>query len=287
MIPLSRRSTSLIQTILLSGILAASVAFCQDLPKESVTRNIDLSTEFGGLKGCFVLYDTRKNEYLQYNPEICRTRFTPCSTFKIANSLIALETAVANDTSFVIRYDSARHPIASELLNEEPFKHWPHDQTMTTAFRYSVVWYYQEIAKKIGTVRMQRYADSLSYGNEDISSGIDHFWLSGSLKISADEQVELITKLVNNQLPGFSTKTQEKVKGIMLRESTERYRLYGKTGGGTIAPDAAIGWYVGFVQKDSTTYAFALNIFVKSFDDLAGKRVELTKKIFKTLGILE
>jgi beta-lactamase class D len=193
---------------------------------------------------------------------------------------------VANDTSFLIRYDRTKHPIQQELLNEEPFKHWAHDQTMTTAFRYSVVWYYQDIASMTGEARMRQYLDSLQYGNEDISSGIDHFWLSGSMKISTNEQVEFVKALVNNRLKGFSVSTQDKVKGIMLSESTDRYKLYGKTGGCECGSDSTIGWYVGFVKTPSNTFVFAMNIFVKSFGELKGIRVELTKKILHGIGAL-
>jgi beta-lactamase class D len=258
----------------------------QTLPKGSVVRQLDLAKYFRGTRGCFVLFDFGKNEYLQYMPEVCATRYTPCSTFKIANSLIALETGVAPDTSYVIRYDSSRHPIDPALLKMEPFIHWPHDQTMATAIRYSVVWYYQEIAKMIGPARMQQSIDSLSYGNRDISSGIDRFWLSGSLKISADEQVELIKQLVENRLKGFSVRSQEMVKGIMLRESTNQYELHAKTGGGEVGPDSIIGWYVGFVKTSSNTYVFALNLFGTSFEQLAGRRTGLTKQILHGLRIL-
>jgi beta-lactamase class D len=91
---------------------------------------------------------------------------------------------------------------------------------------------------------------------------------------------------VGNRLKGFSVGTQDKVKDIMLTESTDRYELYGKTGGCECAPDSTVGWYVGFVKTPSNTYVFALNIFVKSFRELRGIRVELTKKILQDFGIL-
>ncbi len=250
------------------------------------TGQLNLSGFFEGYSGSFAIYDLTDKVYMQYNPDTCSTRFTPCSTFKIANSLIALETGVATDTSFIIHYDSILHPLDPALLSYEPFKHWPRDQSMTTAFRYSVVWYYQEIAKRIGAERMQQYMDSLQYGNKDISSGIDHFWLGGSLQISGSEQVVLMTELVENRLHGFSPKTQENVKGIMLLESTPLYRLYGKTGGCECTADRTIGWFVGFVEAGPRTYAFALNVFVKSFAELKGKRVELTKQILHSMGII-
>ncbi len=263
-----------------------SVALSQNRQSSFRMGRLSLSQFFQGCSGSFALYDLTDQVYMQYNPDTCGTRFTPCSTFKIVNSLIALETGAASDTSFVIPYDSVQHPIDPSLLTLEPFKHWPHNQSMTTAFRYSVVWYYQEIAKKIGAARMQQYIDSLQYGNEDISSGIDHFWLGGSLQISGSEQVALMTELVENRLRGFSVSTQEKVKGIMLLESTPLYRLYGKTGGCDCAPGGTIGWFVGFVESGPKTYAFSLNVFVKSSGELKGKRIELTKQVLQSLGII-
>lgn len=272
--------------LFLALALSTSCCFGQERHDKFTSEQLNLAKFFEGFRGSFALYDLSDNVYMQYNPDTCATRFTPCSTFKIVNSLIALETGVAADTSFAIQYDSVEHPLDPALLSSEPFKHWPHDQTMTTAFRYSVVWYYQEIAKKIGPERMQQYLDSLQYGNEDISSGIDRFWLGGSLQISSSEQVVLMTELVENRLHGFSVTTQEKVKGLMLLESTPLYRLYGKTGGGRVGPESTIGWFVGFVEAGPKTYTFALNVFAKSFDELHGKRVELTKWILHSMKII-
>ncbi|HEY6951307.1 MAG TPA: penicillin-binding transpeptidase domain-containing protein, partial [Bacteroidota bacterium] len=106
-------------------VLASSLCSAQELPQGSTIHRPDLGKYFEGYNGGFVLYDFKNNEYSQYNPKMCSTRFTPCSTFKIPNSLIALETGVAPDTSFVIRYDSVKHPIDPAILKSEPFRHWP------------------------------------------------------------------------------------------------------------------------------------------------------------------
>lgn len=273
--------------VLVAVIIAGWTLACEKSPAQIPEgRTLDLDKYFSGFSGSFVLYDEAKQEYARYNPVVCATRYTPCSSFKIANSLIALQTGVANDTSFVIRYDSTLHPFEPSMLKNEPFIHWPHDQTMTSAFRYSVVWYYQEIAKSIGKSRMQQYIDSLEYGNRDISGEIDHFWLGSSLTISGNEQVEFIRKLLHNRLRGFSEDTQEKVKGIMLREQTDAYVLYGKTGGCECAADTTVGWFVGFLRTKTNTYIFALTVFVPSFADLAGRRMELTKRILHALGVI-
>src|SRR5262245_46262560 len=85
----------------------------------------DLGQYFKGVAGCFVLYDLKSDRYLRYNEERCRRRFSPWSTFKIANSLIGLETGVITDAEFVIPWDRAKYP--PDNWNTEPFKHWGQD----------------------------------------------------------------------------------------------------------------------------------------------------------------
>ena len=52
-----------------------------------------------------------------------------------------------------------------------------------------------ELARRVGSQRMQKFLADIPYGNADISTGIDKFWLGTSLKISADEQVEFLRRL--------------------------------------------------------------------------------------------
>jgi beta-lactamase class D len=77
------------------------------------------------------------------------------------------------------------------------------------------------------------------------------------------------------------------VKSIMLYETTPGYKLYGKTGGGDCWDNKTIGWYVGFVETDSGTKIFAMNIIVNNFGDLRNNfRIELTKKVLRDLKII-
>lgn len=251
-------------------------------------NTINLKSYFGDFVGGFSLYDLKTDEYIKYNTEHCEKRFSPCSTFKIPNSLIGLETGVITDTAFVIKYDSLLHPKDSFYLANEPFKHWYEDLSFKNAFKYSCVWYYQELARRVGQERMKAKVDVLNYGNNNISSGLDDFWLCGSIQISIDEQIEFLKKLYLHQLTGFSNKNMDTVKGMMLYEATQTYKLYGKTGAGYCLNDKMIGWYVGFVETKSGTKIFAMNIIVNNFDDLKNNlRIELTKKVLKDLKIIE
>lgn len=249
---------------------------------------IDLKSYYGNFVGGFSIYDLKTDKYIQYNTEHCKKRFSPCSTFKIPNSLIGLETGVIADTGFVIKYDSILHPKDSFQLANEPFKYWYEDLSLKRAIRYSCVWYYQELARRVGQEQMRKMVDALDYGNKDISSGLDSYWLCGSIQISINEQIEFLKRLYLHNLKGFSDKNINAVESIMLYETTPDYKLYGKTGSGDCWDDKVIGWYVGFVETDSGTKIFAMNIIVNGFSDLRNNfRIELTKKIMKELKIIK
>ena len=261
--------------------------FAQDLKVDKDVQLIDLDGLFKPFEGSFVLLDLQTDKKIVYNDSIATERYSPCSTFKITNSLISLEAGVANDETYTIEYDSLKVPPKPWWYTTEPMKHWIQDHSMKTAIKYSVVWYYQELARRIGVKDMTRLLNQIDYGNNDISSGIDNFWLCGSLQVSALEQVDFIKKLYNTELSGFSKQSQTTVKKIMLYESADKYKLYGKTGGGDCWDNKVIGWYVGFVETKSGTYVFAMNMFVESFKDLGDKRIDLTKRVLKELKIIE
>src|SRR5204863_118087 len=87
------------RTILLFWLACVSPGVC------ATSTNRDLSEFFGGRAGCFVLYDAQADSFLRSNPKSCAERFTPCSTFKIANSLVALHTGVATGPEFSLKWD--------------------------------------------------------------------------------------------------------------------------------------------------------------------------------------
>jgi beta-lactamase class D len=193
--------------------------------------------EDNGIKNaCFIMRDNNHESIHYYNKDRCITRYTPASTFKIFNSLVALETAIAPDDQLVIKWDGVpRKP------------EWDKDMTMREAFKVSCVPYYQEIARRIGPARMQHYLDTVKYGNMKIGGSIDQFWLNNSLQISADEQTGFLKRLYFNELP-FSERTQRILKTMMLQEETPDYNLYYKTGTGVVNGKTIV-WITGFAEK--------------------------------------
>jgi beta-lactamase class D len=195
--------------------------------------------------------------------------------------LIALETKVATGPDFHIKWDPIRNPQQSWW---PPI--WAKDHTMRSALSNSVVWYYQEIARRVGHGRMQSFVNRLGYGNRDISGGIDQFWLTGGLRISADEQVDFLRRFYKGQL-GVSNTTTQTIKDLLVLEQTPQYRLSGKSGWAGLgeASAAQLGWLVGYLERDGNVYFFAMNIDIKKNED-ASARLVITKAIFHELGLL-
>jgi len=263
-----RSTVIIIITIILSSVCFIS---CNDkLPKSYET---DLRKYYGDFQGCFVLYDFNNRYYIRYNNEQASKRLSPCSTFKIPNSLIGLETEVITDENFMLKWDSTKYYIDS----------WNMDHTLKTAISNSVVWYYQEIARRVGEERMKAYINKIGYGNNDISGGIDKFWLMNSLKISANEQVEFLKKLYTDSLP-FAKRNIDIVKNIIILEKNSKYTFSGKTGSGT-SENRSQGWFIGTVLLGDNLYVFAVNIEAEKGAD--GKKAkEIAIEILKNLKIL-
>jgi len=264
------------------AIICLSLAFAAST--ETTTRAQDLSSFFKNTNGAFVLYDLKNDHYIRYNEARCRERLSPKSTFKIPNSLIGLETGVIRDADFVIQWNRQKYP-PQDNWNQEPFNHWAQDQTLRSAIKYSVVWYYRELALRVGERRMKKYITGFNYGNKDISGGIDNFWLNGSLKISADEQIEFLKAFYAGRLP-VSKRSIDIVKDILVREKTTAYKLSAKTGGGSTAEGKYIGWYIGYLETNGNVYFFATNIEGANFAEIRDKRIDVTKQILTALGYL-
>ena len=224
--------------------------------------------------GCFVFYDVNNDYYQKYNPRVCRTRFSPCSTFKIFSGLIGLNDKVVHTPDSAMEWDG----------KDRSIKAWNRDHTLRSAVRYSVVWFFQEIARKVGIENMNKHIFRLKYGNMDVSGGEDNFWLTSSLKISADEQVELLKRFVSQDLP-FSKGHINMMKSMLCHSYEGRDKLFAKTGSGIRSNGKRLGWYVGFLEKDKNTYVFALNIH--GDEEVSGfKAKELVFQILKRKGLI-
>jgi beta-lactamase class D len=148
-----------------------------------------------------------------------------------------------------------------------------------------VVWFYRDVAVAVGEERMAQYLERCQYGTRDISGGQDRFWLGSSLKISADEQVAFLRAFHEDRL-GLSPRTTKIAKEVFVYEKKEGTTLSAKTGGGLTAPGRALGWFVGYLETEGRVYYFAMNIDGESFEAIRDKRIDLTKRALRSLGLL-
>jgi len=220
--------------------------------------NKSAQTIFAGKKGTFVIIDCSSEAISIYNPEESSEKLPPCSTFKIWNTLIGLESGIirsADDDFYKWDGETRSYP------------EWNKDLKLKEAFQVSCVPAFQDLARQIGTQRMQIWVDKIGYGDRDISSGVDVFWLPEAgrktLLISPEEQARLIYRLVSGKLL-FSENAKATLKNIMTIKKTEGGVLYGKTGSSRFN----LGWFVGYVESNSKTYAFACAV---KGDKLTGK----------------
>lgn len=209
--------------------------------------------------GVFIIYDGKSffsNDFKRANET-----FSPASTFKIFNALIALNLGIVKDTKEIFYH----------YKGEKVFlKSWANDANLSSAMKRSQVIAFKELARKIGIKRMQENLNILNYGNKKISK-IDSFWLDNSLKISAKEQAILLFKLANLKLAYPKTIQKELINIIKLKEDNN-FSLYGKTG---FNDKQNIAWIVGFIKTKNKIYSFALNVNIKNFDTLFKREVLL------------
>lgn len=198
--------------------------------------------------GSFAMFDNSRGQHVIYNGKRDTTRYMPASTFKIVNALVGLHTGRVTSDSTVIPWDG--------VIRENP--DWNRDLSLYQAFRLSAVPHFQWLARSIGKDTMQRFLDSVHYGNMKIGTRVDSFWLDGTLKISPDEQVGLVKRLYFRQLP-FRQSVQEEVKKMMIQENNTTYQLAYKTGWGNTDKGNEMGWVVGWVEENRHVYFFALN----------------------------
>lgn len=254
-------------TILIAGWTGAANA------RDTVVRD-DLTAIFDahGVQGTFALLDVTSDRLVLVGAQRAGQGFIPASTFKIANSLIALESARIVDENEIIPYGGAPQPIEA----------WEQDMSLRDAFRVSNVPVFQTLARRVGHAEYVDYLARLDFGNGQVGDDVTSFWLSGPLEISAVDYTGFLARLARGDLP-ISKRSQSIVRDIARLEQRGDATLYGKTGW-TIAPDPDIGWFVGWVERNDTLHSFALNIDMKSRDD-ASKREDIAKALLVALGV--
>lgn len=240
------------------------------------------------VRGTMLVYDESTGTMNVFDAGRARHTYIPASTFKIFNAMVAIDTGAVSDEFETIPWDGKVRSIGGKPMTE-----WNRANSLASGMRYSTVWLYQEVARRAGQQRMQSWIDKAGYGNRDIGGGIDMFWLSGNLRISAEQQVAFLRRLADGTLP-FSDRAQEIARRITIYEAGTDFVLHAKTGWATHGaqnnadPDKAddIGWYVGWVEHAGKRWFFAMNIDIANPAD-APKRTTIARDILTSAGAFD
>lgn len=234
------------------------------------------------VQGSTTIFDYKNKRWVFSDSLDARKASLPASTFKIINSLIALETNVIKDENQIIKWDGRERGFNGQLISK-----WNKDTDLKSAFKNSTVWFYVELAKRIGRSNYKQFLKKCKYGNLNLSEKGTDFWNHGELKISPVNQIKFLITLKEEKLP-FSKANMATVKDIMIMEKTDQYILYGKTGW-TQKNGKDLGWWIGYLEKGDNTYFFATRLKKSTKTKNAGFsdcRINITKHILSEMGVL-
>ncbi len=247
--------------------------------REIVVPGFQTIIDSANVDGAILIYDLEGDKYYSNDFIWTKNGNLPASTFKITNSIIALETGVVENDSTLFKWNGEKRRL----------KNWEQNLIFRDAFHFSCVPCYQEIARKIGIKRMNEYLDKLEYGNMKVdSTNIDLFWLEGESRINQFQQIDFLKRFYQSELP-ISERTEAIMKRMMVIEYNDNYKLSGKTGW-SIRNGNNNGWFVGYVETQNKTYFFATNVAPKQQFDMnmfPMIRKDVTYKAFEQMRMLK
>ncbi|WP_342361223.1 penicillin-binding transpeptidase domain-containing protein [Terrarubrum flagellatum] len=231
--------------------------------------------------GTLILQDANRGGLLIANGDRAKAGYLPGSTFKIPNTMIALQTGAAKDLDQEIFKYSGR-PF---LVEGKPFlpKACEADINLETAFKNSCVPVYQELARRIGAEAYKDWLTKFDYGNADVGGPLDSFWLDGALRISAIEQVKFLRRLVMKTL-GVSPRANALTEQAMFIEKIGETSIHGKSGW-VYSQSPATGWWIGFAQRGEDVVLIALNMDMPKREH-AEARYRLVKEALSEAGVV-
>ena len=191
----------------------------------------------------------------------CTQRRSPASTFKLALAVMGFDSGILKDahTPSLDYKDEYQSDMDIQKKTTDP----------TIWLQDSIVWYSQQLTRRMGMDAFREYTRKFNYGNMDLSGnpgkndGLTQAWLLSSLSISPQEQVAFVRKLLGCDL-GVSENACTSVLAITPEFQAGEWQVFGKTGSGWLKDDQGRidkskpqGWFVGWAVKNRKTVVFA------------------------------
>lgn len=224
------------------------------------------------VEGTFAMMDNQRGDITIYNLALDTLRLNPGSSFKIMATLAGVQTGVIADDSMKLNVDTTSRTDSI---------------TLQQAFQQDNVAYFQEISRRIGKDNLRQWMDSVKYGNEQMNGAVDSFWLNGSLKISADEQLGLMFKLYFDKLP-FQKYAQSLLRNAMLQRENTLYSLHYAASTSTDSSGNPLAWVSGWVEENRHVFFFVTLIRGDQDPvDLRKTAEDISNAILKDKGYFE
>lgn len=225
-------------------------------PFDKAKLDAAIDKSMGGPSTCVVLLDAGSGaEAYRYGLNAaCERELPPCSTFHIASTLIALDTGEATPAS-VFKWNH----------EPQPAKSWERDVDLTTAFKQSIDWVFQGLARQAGAATLAARLKALGYGNGVVTGPIDGFWqgarTGGGLAISTRAQARFLRRLYAGGLP-VKPESAAFVTANMVDEIRGGSTISGRMGTCPTLADGSrqVGWYIGRITGPKSDYLFAASI---------------------------
>lgn len=209
---------------------------------------------------CTLIVSYPEGEIIKQDGD-CEQRRSPASTFKLPLAVMGFDSGLLKDaqTPSLTYKDEYQSDMDIQKKTTDP----------AVWIKESIVWYSQQLTRKMGTETFKDYIRKFSYGNMDLAGnagkndGLTHSWLMSSLSISPLEQVVFIKKLLECDL-GVSEAACAATIGITPEYQAGEWKVFGKTGSGRlkdIKEDVENfkpqGWFVGWANKGQKKVIFA------------------------------
>lgn len=259
----------------MSQQVKAIVDEVQEQSAEPMIEEVDWSNYFDEINGAAVIYDPTEKCFQIYNQELALIQRSPCSTFKIISSLIALENGI-------IKPDESVRTWSGEVFWNED---WNKDIDFSDAFHASCVWYFRQVIDEIGKDTIQEELSRLQYGNCDISDWegrlntnnnnpvLTGFWIESSLLISPKEQTEVMERIFGDNTD-YSEETIRQLEQVMLLSEQKEadISIYGKTGMGKAYGVTVDSWFTGFADTADKRIYFCVYLGESDNQEVSSSR---------------
>ncbi len=264
-------------------ILAIPIVLCLSL--HSLHGQVNLKGPFKDCKinGSITIYDYKAQKWISSDIDDSNIPTLPASTFKIINTLIALESGVIQNENEIINW-----PGATDTLKYGYRPKIYHDISLKEAFRVSAGWAYVELAKKIGKEKYKAYLTACDYGNVDLSIDDPDFWNFGNFAISPANQIKILIGVFEETLP-FKKESFGILKEMMIVEKTASFTMRAKTGW-TRDGGKDTGWWIGYVEKKDNVFFFATRLIKDrevSNKNFGKCRKQITRAILKQMNVFD